>query len=786
MTVTQTVPSVRYEYTAPGQYDFNFRAFRDEDIRVWHANAEGVVYELLFNIDYTVTVYDDIEGGYITIQPTAPLPAGEGFVLIRRILDIDQQVDWVNNDPFDMEVHETSMDKVTMILQQQEVIVREGSSQLRWRGYWQPAIYYLMGQMVAVQQKGENIYACAEDHVAAADFEVDLDAGYWLLVFDMEYLSELVAQAEAARDAAQAAQAAAEAAQAAAEAAQAAAEAARDESLGWSTRSSEWAENPYNSEIPDNPGSFSSLHWSTRSGQFADYPYDTVIPANPGRFSALHWSERSNQFSNHPYDTEVPDNPGLYSALHWSQRSSEWSDTAHNTPVPGNPGRFSSMHWATEAENSAGDADGSAGDAADSALLASQWAQNPYGTPVIPDEFSSLHWATQSSYWATQAYDEDVPGFPGGRSSFHWSVRSGQFADTDKDTEVPGNPGRYSALHWSEISSDWANTDYDVELRPGEYSAYHWTIRAGQWADFYVNGDPDDSANWVPENDGRYSARWWALYAMDIVSGIQVPPASEGDIGDILVVAENPDPPYGQHYEHRGIDLSVVGNLHSDGRNPMESDYVPVGDFDLVYKSYTDGYSDTGDAATLAAANSYTDTEVANGDAATLAAANAYTDAEVTAGDAATLAAANSYTDTQIGAIDTGVMSVTAGENITVGGTPENPSVAVNRTAQHPFFAASGVSGAQDSNINLAPVQHLTLDAATTMNFVGAIAGRAHTITIRFINPSNFTLDFAQTIQWPLDVDAPANTEWGGTWEVSLYTVDSGTTWIATNRVQYA
>jgi hypothetical protein len=72
----------------------------------------------------------------------------------------------------------------------------------------------------------------------------------------------------------------------------------------------------------------------------------------------------------------------------------------------------------------------------------------------------------------------------------------------------------------------------------------------------------------------------------------------------------------------------------------------------------------TGDAETLANANTYTDTSVAaeaalrvEGDAATLASANTYTDTSVAAeaalrveGDAATLASANTYTDTSVAA----------------------------------------------------------------------------------------------------------------------------------------
>lgn len=356
MTVTTTVPSIRYIYTGTGQYDFPFRAFKEDDIQVWHSDSEGQQYHMNLNVDYSVEVYEGIEGGYVTILPAAPIPV-EGYLLIRRILPIDQEIDWVNNDPFDMELHEASQDKLTMILQQQQVVVEEGAVALRWRGEWQPATLYLLGQMARVPAKGDSIYAAAEEHVSAADFDTDLAAGRWLLVFDMEYLTSLVVraedaaiQAEAARDAALAAQAAAEVAQAAAEAAQAASEAARDLSQQYRNEAEafkdqaetawdganqaaalayQWAQNPYGD--PVEPSLFSAFHWSVQSSYWSDTPYNTEVPGNPGRYSSLHWADRSNQWAENPEDTPVV--PGQFSALHWAAKAEGWAQGLNLPPI---------------------------------------------------------------------------------------------------------------------------------------------------------------------------------------------------------------------------------------------------------------------------------------------------------------------------------------------------------------------------------------------------------------------------------------------------------------------
>lgn len=114
MTVGTATPYVEYVYSGPDDYAFAFLIFAEEELEVVHTTAAGVSTVLVLTTNYTVTFTEGVAGGTVTTTyaPTT------GTLEIRRKMTIDQLVDWVNNDPFDMDILERAIDKLTMVAQQ--------------------------------------------------------------------------------------------------------------------------------------------------------------------------------------------------------------------------------------------------------------------------------------------------------------------------------------------------------------------------------------------------------------------------------------------------------------------------------------------------------------------------------------------------------------------------------------------------------------------------------------------------------------------------------------------
>ena len=115
MTVQDTTPFDSYEYMVPSVFPFNFKIQKDEDLTVTHidggSNAETL---LTLGIDYTVTINDDTDGGSAEVSYVGTV----GTLNLARSILANQLVDWVNNTPFDMEILENAVDKLTMMVQQ--------------------------------------------------------------------------------------------------------------------------------------------------------------------------------------------------------------------------------------------------------------------------------------------------------------------------------------------------------------------------------------------------------------------------------------------------------------------------------------------------------------------------------------------------------------------------------------------------------------------------------------------------------------------------------------------
>jgi hypothetical protein len=196
MTVSATTPTITYTYTGPARYDYTYLNYRDTDLVVYHTDLLGITSTLTQDVDYSVVLAGDFQGGYIIT--TAPVATG-GAITLRRELPITQDVDWVNNDPLDADTLERSFDRDIMIIQQLNVLLTE-ALQANWRGDWAATTEYFVNQNVTAPDS--NIYSAVTTHTSGTVFADDLALGRWALVLDLAYLTTLTERCEASEAAA--------------------------------------------------------------------------------------------------------------------------------------------------------------------------------------------------------------------------------------------------------------------------------------------------------------------------------------------------------------------------------------------------------------------------------------------------------------------------------------------------------------------------------------------------------------------------------------------------------
>jgi hypothetical protein len=118
MTISTT--DSRISYNGNGvttAFAFPYRFFENVDLVVELVSAAGAVTTQVLNTDYTVTGADLDAGGTVTM--VTPPASGERLV-IRRVLDAVQETDYISGDPFPAESHERALDRLTMLVQQNE------------------------------------------------------------------------------------------------------------------------------------------------------------------------------------------------------------------------------------------------------------------------------------------------------------------------------------------------------------------------------------------------------------------------------------------------------------------------------------------------------------------------------------------------------------------------------------------------------------------------------------------------------------------------------------------
>src|SRR6266850_3178375 len=111
MTVASATSRIEYS-TSNGllTYAYPFAIYADTDLRVYLDTTL-----LTLTTQYTVTGAGDAGGGNVVL---ATNPGASHLLAIERVLPITQGHDYVENDRFSAESHETALDRQTMISQQ--------------------------------------------------------------------------------------------------------------------------------------------------------------------------------------------------------------------------------------------------------------------------------------------------------------------------------------------------------------------------------------------------------------------------------------------------------------------------------------------------------------------------------------------------------------------------------------------------------------------------------------------------------------------------------------------
>src|SRR3990167_1622409 len=109
----------RVNYTCNGTttvYNYTFKIYEDDDVLVAKKDASGIQTNVILNSDYTVTGAGSASG---TVVLTTGSKCASGYTLsLLRNVEFTQETDYVEGDTFPADSHETALDKITILAQQ--------------------------------------------------------------------------------------------------------------------------------------------------------------------------------------------------------------------------------------------------------------------------------------------------------------------------------------------------------------------------------------------------------------------------------------------------------------------------------------------------------------------------------------------------------------------------------------------------------------------------------------------------------------------------------------------
>lgn len=121
MTVESEIK--KSEYSGDGAtvaFTVSFYFLEDAHLEVILVDASGVETIQTITTHYTVSGAGETSGGTVTMVTA---PSASETLIIKRNIAILQSSDYVENDPFPADTHERALDKLTMIVQQQDEVL---------------------------------------------------------------------------------------------------------------------------------------------------------------------------------------------------------------------------------------------------------------------------------------------------------------------------------------------------------------------------------------------------------------------------------------------------------------------------------------------------------------------------------------------------------------------------------------------------------------------------------------------------------------------------------------
>jgi len=117
MTVSTTTNRVSYACDGTTVvFPYTFKIFEDTDLEViLRNNSTGAETTLALTTDYTVSGAGEDSGGNVT---TVSAYSSDYTLVIRRVLPLTQETDYITGDSFPADSHESALDRLVMIAQQ--------------------------------------------------------------------------------------------------------------------------------------------------------------------------------------------------------------------------------------------------------------------------------------------------------------------------------------------------------------------------------------------------------------------------------------------------------------------------------------------------------------------------------------------------------------------------------------------------------------------------------------------------------------------------------------------
>lgn len=106
-------------------FPYTFKIFSASDMVVIRRAVDGTETNLTLTTHFTVSGVGSDAGGNVTLvgtQAASPPAVGEKL-LVKRVVPLTQNTDWVDNDPFPAAVIENAMDRAVCIAQQQQEVL---------------------------------------------------------------------------------------------------------------------------------------------------------------------------------------------------------------------------------------------------------------------------------------------------------------------------------------------------------------------------------------------------------------------------------------------------------------------------------------------------------------------------------------------------------------------------------------------------------------------------------------------------------------------------------------